>query len=409
MKRGWCLFCFLLLVSCGTAVSRAETPSSTLSPIPGNTNDAVSLSDGTVDFSYWNHTVNADGSVADYRSGTRTIDSTNFNIKIIENGLVRVKLLPEYGGRILSIVYKPSGREELYQNPVGSPYGYQEGNFYYNWLMVYGGIFPTFPEPEHGKTWQLPWSYQVITDSDDQVTVQMSITDNMEYSGRPGRFDNGITGLICTTRVTIYRGRSVVEMSMTLSNPAAVQKTYEYWTCTTLTPGSVPGNTYSPGNSLMAVPISQYQAGWSEGDWISKKGSDYSTIDTFSEWDNMGIAYAVNLTNRHWGVINEDNLEGIFRIADNATKTPGLKFWTWGYSQSVNVNPSNSTYAADGSRPYIELWAGHSTRFLPIKPWPRILPWFGLRPISRRWGCPTLFPPANTARSISILPCPAEP
>ncbi len=26
------------------------------------------------------------------------------------------------------------------------------GNFYYDWLMVYGGIFPTFPDPEHGRS-----------------------------------------------------------------------------------------------------------------------------------------------------------------------------------------------------------------------------------------------------------------
>ena len=63
---------------------------------------------------------------------------------VLENEYLRVSLVPEMGGRILSIYYKPTGHEELYQNPVGVPYQIDTGIFYYDWLMVYGGIFPTF-------------------------------------------------------------------------------------------------------------------------------------------------------------------------------------------------------------------------------------------------------------------------
>ena len=80
-------------------------------------------------------------------------------------------MLPEYGARVISFYYKPTGHEYLYQSECGSPYGIGDGNFYYDWLMVYGGIFPTFPEPEHGKTWFLPWEYAVIENTDDLVTV----------------------------------------------------------------------------------------------------------------------------------------------------------------------------------------------------------------------------------------------
>jgi hypothetical protein len=59
-----------------------------------------------------------------------------------------------------------------------------------------------------------------------------------------------------------------------------------------------------------------------------------------------------------WGVINHANEEGIFRIADN-TKTPGLKFWTFGYD-SLNVKPFESPWAR---RPFIELLAGVTPEF----------------------------------------------
>jgi hypothetical protein len=45
--------------------------------------------------------------------------------------------------------------------------------------------------------------------------------------------------------------------------------------------------------------------------------------------DDMGIAYAHNLNDNYWGVINHDNKEGIFRISENI-ETPGMKFWDLG-------------------------------------------------------------------------------
>ena len=79
--------------------------------------------------------------------------------------------MPEFGGRILSIIYKPTGHEQLYRTDVGVPYGIGAGNFYYDWLMVYGGIFPTFPGPEHGKTWLKPWDFKVVKEDAGEVTV----------------------------------------------------------------------------------------------------------------------------------------------------------------------------------------------------------------------------------------------
>jgi hypothetical protein len=117
------------------------------------------------------------GIVRDSLDASTIVDHT-FNTYILENDYLKVTLLPEMGGRILSMIYKPTGHEELYQNPLGVPYGIGAGNFYYNWLMVYGGIFPTFPEPEHGKTWIVPWDFKVITQTPEEITVAMSVVDN---------------------------------------------------------------------------------------------------------------------------------------------------------------------------------------------------------------------------------------
>ncbi len=104
---------------------------------------------------------------------------------MLENRYLKVTLLPEFGGRILSIIYKPTGHEQLYRTAVGVPYGIKAGNFYYDWLMVYGGIFPTFPDAEHGRSWLKPWDFKVVTQSDAEVTVSMSFKYNFAYSAAP--------------------------------------------------------------------------------------------------------------------------------------------------------------------------------------------------------------------------------
>ncbi len=328
-------------------------------PAVGSSPTIVSSS---LNWQFWNFTLNADNSIT--LPGPRSIEATNFNTIVLENQYIKVTLLPEYGGRIVSILYKPTGHEQLYQNPVGIPYGVGENNFYYNWLMVYSGIFPTFPEPEHGKTWFLAWSNATVVNTADQISVKMTFRDTINYASHPVQFNNGMTDMTCEATVSIYKGRSYVDLDIKLINNQSSTISYEYWTCTTLTPGSTPGDTKSPQNSEMVVPISDYKAGWSPASWIGSINSiqSFSSINNFSEWSEMGIAYVYPQMNENWwGVINHDNEVGIFRIADNQQYTPGLKFWTWGYSQSYASDPLNN--ATDEARPYIELWAENSTQF----------------------------------------------
>src|ERR1700675_2934089 len=153
---------------------------------------------------------------------------------VLENRYLKVTLLPEFGGRILSIIYKPTGHEQLYRTEVGVPYGIKGGNFYYDWLMVYGGIFPTFPDAEHGKTWLKPWDFKVVKESVGEVTVSMSLKDDFAYAAAPRRFRSGSTGIEATAYVTLKAGRAALDARIVLKNPHDKTIEYEYWTCTTL-------------------------------------------------------------------------------------------------------------------------------------------------------------------------------
>lgn len=322
----------------------------------------VSLRDTTISWQHHRFELNADGSMKTFTTDDSDIVQVSFTqAKVIENELIRLVILPEYGGRILSFFYKPTQHEYLYQSECGSPYGIGDGNFYYDWLMVYGGIFPTFPEPEHGKTWFLPWDFSVITNNDDLVTIRMEYTDDTSYSGAPGGFNNGITNITCQIEVSVYKNSKVWDYDVNLINNKAETVNYEYWTCTTLTPGSDAGKTGSPLDSEIIIPVDEYVAGWSPGGWIGNYNSRYdlSTIDHLSKWNDMGIAYAYNLDDIYWGTINHENEEGIFRISDNI-ETPGMKLWTWGKN---NVDNDLFDFSNGGADNYIELWAGVSKAF----------------------------------------------
>lgn len=322
----------------------------------------VQLRDTTVVWQHHEFELNADYSMGNYSTVDTDIEEVVFeDAKVIENELIRLVIIPEYGARVLSFYYKPTGHEYLYQSECGSAYGIGAGNFYYDWLMVYGGIFPTFPEPEHGKTWFLPWEYSVIKNNSDTVTIRMEYTDDSAYDQAPGSFNNGITNLTCQVDISVYSQISIWDFDVNILNEKGNNVNYEYWTCTTLAPGSEVGNTGTPLNSEIVVPADEYFAGWSPGGWIGNYNTNYdiSDIDYLEEWDDMGIAYADEFDEIYWGVINHENEEGVFRVSENI-QTYGLKFWTWGKN---NIDNNMYDFSNGGADNYIELWAGVSEAF----------------------------------------------
>ena len=322
----------------------------------------VQLRDTTISWQHHSFELNSDYSIKTYSTNDNDIDTIVFKTaKVIENSLIRLVLIPEYGGRILSFVYKPTGHEYLYQSECGSAYNIESGIFYYDWLMVYGGIFPTFPEPEHGKTWLLPWDFSVLKQSSDTITIRMVYTDTTSYSRAPLTYNNGTTAITCQVDVSVFSKSSMWDFNVRLINNKNENVKYEYWTCTTLTPGSEIGNTGSPLNSEIIIPTEKYFAGWSPRSWIGNNNSTYdlSRINMLDEWSDMGIAYAENFQGNYWGVINHENEEGVFRVCDN-NETRGLKLWTWGRN---NIDNNLFDFSNGGADNYIELWAGVSESF----------------------------------------------
>ncbi len=346
------------------AVAFQVRPALAAEPQPGQ----VSLRESKINWSTVKYATTPDGGFVDGSLDLNTVVGRTFKTYVLENRYLEVTLLPEFGGRILSMIYKPTGHEELYRTEVGVPYGMRAGNFYYDWLMVYGGIFPTFPDAEHGKTWLKPWDFRVVNQSADEVTVSMSFKDDFAYGAAPKQFRRGATGIEATYYVTLKADRAALDARVVLTNPNDRPIDYEYWTCTTLAPGSDPDYPKADGQAEIIAPIEAYttphwSANLADGDArIGPGKSRFEKLRYFKNWPTMGIAYAAPdmQGGNFWGVINHDEAEGIIRIADNRV-TRGLKMWTWGFPSLANADDPRRH--PNEAQPYVELWAGVSDQF----------------------------------------------
>jgi len=294
--------------------------------------------------------------------------STTYDTVVLENGYLRVTLLPKYGGRILSIVHKPTNQELLYQNPIGTPYLMGEGIFYYDYLVIMGGIFPSFPEPEHGKYWNQPYDLAVVSESKDAITVRMSRRDDLAVAtGVPSKYDVGRTDVLVELDVTLRAGSTSVELGTKLTNTksTAIPK-LEYWTVTTLAPGSTPGTTAIPLNTRILAAMDKVHLLESSWAWfgsaeerVSGEIFKWKNLASFKNWMDQGTAFANPDYRANWsGLLNEDKGRGVVRVSDNV-KTPGLKLWTFG-PQGLNININDSTVWV---RPTIEMWHGITPEF----------------------------------------------
>jgi hypothetical protein len=330
--------------------------------------DTVTRTASTFTFQHFPLQTNSNGVWNGSKTASKQPTSTKFDTVVLENGSLKVTLLPSFGGRILSIVHKPSNRELLYQNPLGTPYLMLEGIFYYDYLVVLGGIFPTFPEPEHGKYWNQPFDLKVVSETKDAITVRLSRQDDLDLAaGVPAKYDVGRTDVLVEMDVTLRAGRSSLEVETKVTNTRSkpVAK-FEFWLNTTLAPGSTPGQSAIPLNTRIMAVMDKTHLMESQWSWFSKAEErisgeifKWNNLSYFKNWQDQGIAYASPDYRAGWsGLINYDNDMGVVRVADNA-KSPGLKLWTFGKtSVSIDMNDPTQWY-----RPAIEMWHGITPEF----------------------------------------------
>lgn len=278
----------------------------------------------------------------------------SYTLLVLENDYLIVTLLPELGGRVYQMIYKPTGSNELYQNPVIKPTHW--GPTEQGWWLAAGGIEWCLPVEEHGYEWSEPWSYAVVT-STAGVTVTLWDTT------AANRLRAAIT-------VHLPAEQGVLEITPRLENPTPNAIQFKYWTNALLAPG--PANSVGPELrfTFNAAEVSIHSTGDSRlpGAWPTPisgpsyriswplyKGVDFSRLGNWREW--IGFFEYPQAQADFIGVYDAAADEGVARVFP-ANVAHGVKGFGMGWTNRIDPN----TWTDDGSM-YVELHGGVAPTF----------------------------------------------
>ena len=265
----------------------------------------------------------------------------DYTLLVLENDDLQVTVLPQVGGRVYQMVFKPTGHNELYQNPVLKPTHW--GPPEQGWWLAAGGIEWGLPVEEHGYEWGKSWSWSVIT-STQGVTLTLWDTDATDR---------------LRARVDLFlpADRAVLVVTPHLENPTGNSLDYKFWIDGMLAPGGA--NTVGPdlrfvfGADEVTVHSTDDPAlpGPGEGmSWPIYNGVDYSRLGNWREW--LGFFERPQAQADFVGVYDEAADEGVARVfpSDVARGSKGFGF---GWSDPIDWHE----WTDDGST-YVEVHGG---------------------------------------------------
>ena len=259
----------------------------------------------------------------------------------LENHWLHLTLLPQLGGRIYQLIFKPTGSNQLYQNPIIKPSPWGPGPRGNGWIAA-GGIEWCLPVSEHGYASNEPWGFITLPGSSQQAVTL---------------FDHHQQSVHLSVTVTLHPETAHFTLDFALDNESQRAIPISYWTNAMLAPG--PGNSAGPDTHFI-YPIQQATL-HSTGNpalpdpgqalnWPIHQGQDLSRLGNWQQW--LGF-FARPQASANWAAIYDTAAdEGVVRIFP-ANMTPGLKGFGFGWADPID--PQN--YTNDASA-YVEMQGG---------------------------------------------------
>lgn len=267
----------------------------------------------------------------------------DYELLVLENDYLLVTLLPELGGRVYQMIYKPTGHNELYRNPVVKPNPW--GPLEQGWWLAVGGIEWGLPVEEHGYEWGEPWAYQVVT-STAGITVTLRDTTATDR-------------VRATITLHLPAGRGYLAVTPRIENPTGDDLDYKFWLNAALAPGAA--NTVGADLHFIfnADQVTVHSSGdldeYDVLDWPRHDGHDYSRLGNWDHW--LGFFERPQAATDFIGVYDTSANEGVARVFPHDVAL-GAKGFGFGWSHPINWH----TWTDDGST-YVELHGGVAPTF----------------------------------------------
>jgi hypothetical protein len=275
------------------------------------------------------------------------IEDRTYTLIVLENDYLRLTILPELGGRIYQAIFKPTGNNMFYQNPVlkPSPWGPPE----MGWWLAAGGMEWGLPVEEHGYEWATPWQY-AISDLADGARVSVWDTDA----------ENRLRAMVS---ITLLDDQALFHVAPSIENPTDHTIDYKFWLNAMLAPG--PANTPSadmrfimPGDeaTVHSTGDPRLPEAWGAMSWPVYNSVDWSRLGNWRQW--FGWFQRPQAAGDFQAVYDEGYDEGTVR-AYNSGVAQGAKFFGFGWGDDA-IPPD--LYTNDDSA-YVEMHGGVAPTF----------------------------------------------
>ncbi len=281
------------------------------------------------------------------------VENRTFTLILLENDYLKLSILPELGGRIYQAIFKPTGNNVFYQNPVlkPSPWGPPQ----MGWWLAVGGMEWGLPVEEHGYEWGIPWHYAISDLTDTQADtggIRVTVWDT--------RADDRLRASVS---ITLLDGQSLFHVTPMIENPTGQPIDYKFWLNAMLAPG--PANT--PSQDLRFIMPASQATVHSTGDprlpgpgqgisWPTYNGVDWSRLGNWRQW--FGFFQRPQAAGDFQAVYDEGYDEGVVRAYDSQV-AQGAKFFAFGWGNDA-IPPE--LYTDDGSS-YVEMHGGVGPTF----------------------------------------------
>jgi hypothetical protein len=261
---------------------------------------------------------------------------------VLENSTLQLTFLPELGGRLYRAVYKPTGSDLFYRNPVIKPTRW--GPAQQGWWLGAGGVEWALPVDEHGLEWGMPWEYSTArTDGASTITLLDSQAGN--------RLRARIT-------VSLPDSGAGFDIAMRLENPTAGEKRYQFWLNAMI---GGPGGRVAPDTVFLFPTDRAIVHSTDDPSLPQPRGSfvwplaGQRNLSRYAEWQGYLGIFAATPGGRQ-GAYSPTARLGIIR-AYPADAARGAKLF-------VGKGLDPSLWTDDGST-YFEMWGGANRTFFP--------------------------------------------
>jgi len=286
---------------------------------------------------------------AAYEAAHPTPMPQSYRALVVENEYLQLTFLPELGGRLYRCIYKPTGQNLFYQNPVIKPSRWGELTpAEHNWWLAAGGMEWALPVKEHGYEFGVPWDYAVqVTSHGVTVTLWDSETkakDRLQFE----------------VKVTLPSRQAIFIVQPRLLNPLAEDVKVQLWLNAMLTLGS---HTIAPETEFVLPegPMVVHSTGdatltaMEVMNWPMHGGRDLSRYANWRQW--LGV-FVQQPEQGFVGAYNHATGLGVARVFPPRVAS-GVKLFAFGSEFG-----DRDHYTDDGSQ-YFELWGGLSRTFWP--------------------------------------------